>query len=104
MTDFLVDPRCERVVSNIEIVVHLETQPEAGGIAKEPGQPQSGVGRDRALAVNELVDPARGHPKPGAQPVLADAQGREKLFLFLEMVGSKLASAPLRISGIVLMP
>jgi hypothetical protein len=79
--DFPADPRCESVIGNIEIVVHLEPQPETGGVAEEPGQSQSGVGRDSALAMDDLVNPAWGNPKRSAKPVLADAQRREELFL-----------------------
>jgi hypothetical protein len=79
--DLLVDLRCESVIGNFEIIVHLEAKPKMGGVAKVSGQSQGGVGRDGALAMDDLIDPTGGNPKFSAEPVLADAHRREELFL-----------------------
>ena len=45
-----------------QFVVHLEIHPELGGSTEVPGEPDGRAGCDPALAVHDLVDPARRHP------------------------------------------
>ena len=54
-------PRPKAVALHVEIVGGLEIEPEPLRGAEEPGQAQGGVGRDRPLPVDDLVDAAGGH-------------------------------------------
>ena len=74
LMDFLPD-MCSRLIgSNIQIVVHLKSKPETGGIAEVARQSECSVSRDAASPVYDLVDPARRHVQIVAQPVLAEAK------------------------------
>ena len=50
-----------------QFVVHLEIHPELGGSTEVPGEPDCHAGCDPALAVHDLVDPARRHPNGGGE-------------------------------------
>jgi len=45
----------------IEIKGSLKIQPETRGVAKESSESECGVGGDRALSVDNLIDPASRH-------------------------------------------
>lgn len=81
LADLSVDSLGQRIVSHVQVEIHLKPQPETGGIAEIPGQPQRGIGGDGALAMDDLVDPSRGNPEVFAKLVLADTQRLEKLLL-----------------------
>ncbi|NYI93196.1 hypothetical protein HNR02_006571 [Amycolatopsis endophytica] len=73
--DFRADP----VPRPLQVVPGLEAHPELVGRAEEPGQPQRGVRGDGALAVHDLVDPARRYVDEHGQLVLRDAERGEEL-------------------------
>ena len=60
------------VFFDFEVVAGLEVEPETGGGAEVASQPERGVGGDPPLAVDDLVDPPRGHADRDGEPVLAD--------------------------------
>ena len=60
LPDFLLDAGRQDVLGNIEIVVHLQTQPETGRISKVPGESESRVCRDAAPPVHDFVDSTWG--------------------------------------------
>src|SRR5690606_29477457 len=51
-----LDPLAGLVAGAFEVVVGLEVHPEIGGGPEEAGEPQRRVGRDGALAEDDLVD------------------------------------------------
>ena len=57
--DFFLDMRGRFVGSDVEVVVHLKTKPEAGRVAEVAREPKGRIGRDGVLATHDLVDPAR---------------------------------------------
>src|SRR6266571_160182 len=63
----------------LQIVVRLQSQPEAFRGAEEGGEPQRRIGGERALAEHDLVDAARGHAGSAGERVLADPHGHEEL-------------------------
>lgn len=63
-----------------KVVVQLQTQPETLRCPEVAREAQGRVGRDGALAEDDLVDPARRHLDIPRQPVLADSKRQEKLF------------------------
>lgn len=81
LMDFLLDPGCEFVLRDIQIVVHLKPKPETGRIPEVPGKPQCRIGSDTALPVNDLVDPAGRNPQVMTELILADLEGLQKLLV-----------------------
>jgi len=79
LTDFLVDPCGQCIVSYVQIKVHLKAKPETGGVAEILRQPQSRIGCNSPFAVDDLVDSARGNPKVFAKPILTYGQRLEEL-------------------------
>ena len=79
--DFMPDVGSRFVGCNIQVVIHLEAKPEAGGITKEACQPKGGVGGDAASAMHDLVDPAWRDVQLLAQLVLTEAERPHELFL-----------------------
>src|SRR5882762_11056452 len=71
----------DAVTCLFEVVVSLQSQPESFRRAEEGCQPQCRIGRDRALAQDDLVDPAWRHPDRAGKRVLADSHRIQK---FLE--------------------
>ena len=57
----------------------LEVEPEFGTVAEEAGQTQGGVGRDGALAVDDLPNARGGNTNLERQGILREAQRDEKL-------------------------
>jgi hypothetical protein len=80
-SDFLFDTGGQVVLGNVEVVVHLEPQPETGRISEVPGESECGVGRDTASPVHDFVDSTWGNAQIIAKLILADAQRFEKLFI-----------------------
>jgi len=64
----------EVILLDFGVKAGLEVEPEAVGGAEVAGQSECGVGRDPALAVDDLVGPARGHADRDGESVLADLQ------------------------------
>jgi hypothetical protein len=63
----------------LEVVMGLEVEPELRGVPEEPREEEGGVGGDRALAEDDLVD-AAGRDSGGLRDaVLAEAEGLEEL-------------------------
>ncbi len=81
LSDFLLDAGRQVVLGNVEIVVHLETQPETGRISEIPGESERRVCRDTASPVHDFVDSSRGDAQIIAKLILADAQRLEKLLI-----------------------
>ena len=69
----------QRATRILEVVVGLQTQPEAFAGAEGSRQPQRGVGADPAFAENDLVDAARWHVGRARQRVLAERHWLEKI-------------------------
>ena len=59
-----------------QFVVHLEIHPELDGRTEVPGEPDGRAGCDPALAVHDLVDPARRHPDGGGEAASVGAGAR----------------------------
>ena len=57
---FFVNSARQGVLCDVEIIVHLESEPEGSRILKIGGQAQGCIRSDASLAVNNLVYPARG--------------------------------------------
>ncbi len=62
----------EIVLLDFEVEAGLEVEPEAVGGTEVASQAEGGVGGDSPLAVDDLVDPPRGHADRDGEPVLAD--------------------------------
>jgi len=69
--DIAGELRTESICLVLEIESGLKIEPKPRGIAKEAAQPKSGVGRNCAFAVNDLVDTSSGHAQALRQPVLS---------------------------------
>lgn len=72
--DFPVDTEGAGILGESEVVIHLNAQPEGGGVAEVDGEPQGGVGGDASFPVDDLIDPARGNAQGSSELVLADVQ------------------------------
>lgn len=81
LPDFLLDAGGQDVLGNIEIVVHLEPQPETGRSSEVSGESECRIGRDTASRVHDLVDSSRGNAQILAKLILADAQRLEKFLM-----------------------
>jgi hypothetical protein len=67
------------VAGLLDVVVGLEVEPELRGVSEEPREAEGGVGCDRALAEDDLVD-AAGRDAGGLRDaILAEAEGLEEL-------------------------
>jgi len=75
----VIECASKAVLFDLEVVAGLKVEPEPVGGREEAGQPQRGVGRDPALAVDDLVDPPPGDTDGDSQPVLGDLQRNEEL-------------------------
>ena len=81
LSDFLLDAGRQVVLGNVEIIVHLETQPETGRISEVPGESERGVGRDAAPPVHDFIDSTRGDAQIIAKLILADSQRLQKFLI-----------------------
>jgi len=52
----------------------LKIQPETRGVAKESSESECGVGGDRALSVDNLIDPASRHVKALGETILGKSE------------------------------
>ena len=57
-----VDRLADLIASHFKVVGGLHAHPEFGTGPEVPGKPQSRVGRDRPLAVDDLADADLRHP------------------------------------------
>ena len=73
LPDLLFDAGRQVVLGNIEIIVHLETQPETRRISEVPCESQRRVGRDTSPPVDDLVDSTWGDAEIITKFVLTDA-------------------------------
>jgi hypothetical protein len=62
------------VTLEFEVVPRLQVDPEAFTCAEEPCEPKCSVRADPALAVDDLVDPARRNADRDRQTVLGDPE------------------------------
>src|SRR5690349_3867597 len=69
-----VELRLDLVLFDVQVVLILQIEPELGGGAEVLAQAQGRVGSDRALAMHDLVDPARRHANADCKPVLGDLE------------------------------
>ncbi|HEY4159986.1 MAG TPA: hypothetical protein VGM29_17865 [Polyangiaceae bacterium] len=64
-----------------EIVGCLKIQPETRGITEKSSEPQRGIGADRALTMDDLVDTSSRNTQAFGEAVLSERQGLEKFFI-----------------------
>lgn len=69
-----LERRTKQIPFNFEVVTGLQVDPEALTRAEIPCEPQRRVGADPALAMNDLVDPARRDADRDRQAVLRDPE------------------------------
>jgi hypothetical protein len=60
-SNFLLEARTKLVALHFQVEARLEIQPEPIGGAKIPRKPQRGIGADRSLPQDDLIDPTRWH-------------------------------------------
>jgi len=70
LTDFPLDAGSEGILGYIQIVVHLQAQPETGRVSEVARQSHRRVGGDAALSMNNLIDSARRDTQIPAEPIL----------------------------------
>ena len=75
----LVEDVSQLVPFALEVVLDLEVHPEAIAEPEVAGEPKCRVGRDRPLAMDDLVDTAWGHTDVLGQAVLADTHRLEEV-------------------------
>jgi hypothetical protein len=68
-----LDASSKRSFSDLKIVGRLQVHPIRSGGSKIPGEPDGGVGRDRAIAVNDRTDPVPRHPQIARKLIEADS-------------------------------
>jgi hypothetical protein len=68
------------IFSHIEIIVHLQSQPELGGHVEIFRQAQSRIGRDSSLSVYDFVYPPCRNPDVKGQFILTEIHRLEELF------------------------
>jgi len=76
----VVESVAESVGFDIEVELCLEVEPEPRCGPEVTGQTKSGVGGDRSLSVNDLVDAAWRDADVFGEPVLRQACRLEELF------------------------
>jgi hypothetical protein len=64
-------------MGNIQIKVHLQTEPKGSRLSETPREAQRRVSRDTSLSVYDLVHSARRDPQRDSELILADAQSPE---------------------------
>src|SRR5450756_1253787 len=77
--DFSLQPGPQPVSPHLEVIAHLQVQPETLRRSKEAGETEGGVRRDSPLSQNDLVDAAGRHLRLLRESVLRQAEGLEKL-------------------------
>jgi hypothetical protein len=77
--DFFLEPAAKTILFDLQIVTGLKVQPETLGGTEVSRKAKRGVGCDRTLAMNDLVDSTRRHADVGRQPILREAQRFQKL-------------------------
>src|SRR5690606_15655064 len=79
--DFLAQPWPEAVAFHLEVVAHLEVQPELVARAEVSRQAESRIRGDRSRTVNDLVDPPSRDADLLRQPILRELERLEELLL-----------------------
>ena len=79
--DFFMEPVREAILYHVEIIIHLETEPERCGISKIDGQAQCGICRYTSLPMDDFIDSARRDPEISAKLVLADSHWSKEFFV-----------------------
>jgi len=78
--NLLLQSVSQAIPFDFQVVPALQIQPEAIAGLEVARQAKSGVCSDRAQAMDNLVDPARGDVQVLRGPLLTHTQGLEKLF------------------------
>ena len=60
------------ILSNVQITVHLETEPELQGHIERLSKPQGGISGNEASAMDDLVDTARRNMNTPGQAAMVD--------------------------------
>src|ERR1700685_2833640 len=70
------DPPCDLgallPLDHADIVLTLQVQPKLCAVAEISAEPHRGIGRDRAAAIEDVGDAARGNADIERQPVCAE--------------------------------
>src|SRR5918996_4697594 len=77
--DLLLDPLPDSAGLHIKVVLGLKIQPEPLGGSEVSSQPERSVGRDRASAMDDLVDPARRNQDVLGEAILTDTHRDQEL-------------------------
>ena len=77
--DFALQPIAQPLLFPLQIIMRLQVEPELRRHLEVAPQAQGGVGGDRALTLDDLVDAARWNANVQGEPVLANAHRLEKL-------------------------
>ena len=77
--DLLIDPVTRFVLGRLDLVLHLQAQPEVDGVAEVTCQPHRRVGGDGAFAPDDLADSHGRDAKVFGEPILTDSHGVEEL-------------------------
>ncbi len=75
-----MNPGGDGILGNFEVKIHLQAQPERGGISEIYRQPQGGVSRDAAFAMDNFIDSTGGNAQSAPKVILANLHGFEELF------------------------
>ena len=76
---FLVEPGTETIFLEVQLIVHLESQPELRGHIEVASESKRGVCGHPTLAEDDLVYAPRRNTKIAGQPILAQLHRPEKL-------------------------
>ena len=86
LMDFFVDLSREGVLGDVEVIVHLESEPERCRIPEVRCKAECRVCSDASLPVDNLVNPARRDPEVSAELVLTDVHWLQE-FLIQDFTG-----------------
>jgi hypothetical protein len=78
---FRIDLAFEPVFGNIQIIIHLQAQPELRRILEIAGQPERGVSGNTPFAKHDFVYPARRDMERDGKFVLRQTHGRDEFVL-----------------------
>ena len=76
---FAIEAVAESVHLSVELVIHLQSEPELRRHLEVTGKAESRVRRESALTQHDLVDAPRRHTDVTREPILAEAHRAEEL-------------------------
>src|SRR4051812_19213455 len=79
--DLAVQAVSEPIPFRLQIELSLEMEPESFGRAEVPGEAQGGIRANPSFSLHDLIDPPGRHADVPGQPILADLQRPEEIFL-----------------------